>query len=139
MEAGLTTSCGPNVVSGLTDQFGTFTFRVMGNSQNPAGGAPGLAFPCLQVTADGVLLDPQHTGVFAGIKAVIVAPYDETGSDGFTVVDLAATVGDLFHVPTTYFARSDFNGDGSVTALDLAKQVSALFSGAWTVTPADCP
>ena len=139
LEAGVTTSCGPSVVSGLTDQFGSITFQVMGNSQNPGGGAPGIALPCLRVTADGVLLDPQHTGAFAGIEAVIVAPYDETGTDGFTVVDVASAVGDLFHVPATYFARSDFNGDGTVTALDLAKQVNALFSGAWTATAADCP
>jgi len=139
LEAGLTTDCPTKSVRGLTNASGQITFKIMGNSQNPTGGAAGLAVPCLRIFADGVLLDPHHVGTFAGVKAVIVAPYDETGSAGFTALDLSAFIGDLFHVPATYYARSDFDGNGAVTALDLSNQVGALFAGSWTATAAVCP
>jgi hypothetical protein len=139
LEAGLVTDCATKSVRASTNASGQFTFKVMGNSQNPTGGAAGLAVPCLRIFADGVLLDPHHVGTFAGVKAVIVAPYDETGSAGFTALDLSAFIGDLFHVPATYFARSDFDGNGAVTALDLSNQVGALFAGSWTATAAVCP
>jgi hypothetical protein len=139
LEAGLTTDCPTKSVRALTNASGVFTFKVMGNSQNPAGGAVGLAVPCLRIFADGVLLDPQHAGTFAGVKAVLVAPYDESGTNGFTAADLPSFVGDLFHVPATYYARSDFDGNGLLSALDLSNQVGAFFAGSWNATAAVCP
>jgi hypothetical protein len=138
-QAGTTFSCPDKTIRALTDASGAVTFRVVGSSQNPSGGATGVAVPCLRAFADGVLLNPQHTGALFGVKAVFVAPYDESGSGGFSVLDLAAFTGDLFYVPSPFFARSDFNGDDALTALDLANQVSALFGGAWSETAAACP
>jgi hypothetical protein len=138
LQSGVSMNCAAKDVLGVCDGAGRFTFKVMGNSQN-SGGASGLAVPCMRVYADGVLLDSHQTGVFAGNRAVIVAPYDETGSGGFDALDLAAFVGDLFHAPATYYARSDFDGSGSITPLDLSMQVGAMFAGSWTQTAAGCP
>jgi hypothetical protein len=138
LEMDLTTNC--PVINATTDGNGVFTFRIMGHAQNPVGGAPGIAFPCLQVIADNVVLDPHVTsGPFAGVQAVIVSALDESGSSGFSAGDLSSFTGDYFHSPSTYFARSDFDGNGALTILDLSFQVSALFVGSWTSTAVACP
>jgi len=120
------TNCAARVVvqNGVTASDGIARFRVVGwcnHLQTPTVGAT------LKVFADGVIL-----------ATIPVAAFDQDG-DGVRAPDLSHWLDDFFHAPTA--ARSDLDGDGTVTATDLSLWLQAFFAagsiqGAGTST---CP
>ena len=145
---GVTVDCPTKTVRGLTDATGTFTFRVRGAAHNvSAGNAPGNNTPCGRVYADGVLMKAT-VGVGGatnlGTNGIIVSTYNQNGAnnpfDGFTAVDFSIFAGDFFSA--NYYTRSDYNGDGIKSPLDLSNLATVYF--AMTVasvggSPSFCP
>lgn len=108
--------CPTHVVWGFTGPDGIAHFCIVGSARN-FGGAPGADVPCAVVYADGVKLG-----------TVRIAAFDQDGRGGVDLIDLSEWLGDLFAAGGKYVARSDFNGDGLLNALDLASLVQVYFS-----------
>ena len=129
---GVTVDCPTKTVRGLTDATGTFTFRVRGAAHN-TGATAGNSTPCGRVYADGVLMKAT-TGVGGatnlGTNGIIVSTYNQNGAlvpfDGFTPLDFSIFATDFFS--PNYYTRSDYNGDGIKSPLDLSNLSSVFFA-----------
>jgi hypothetical protein len=118
--------CTGKTVRGEADAQGYFTFRVLGHGHN-FGASPGATGPTLDVYADGVLL-----------RTIPVAVVDQGTPAGVDASDLSGWLQDyLSGIP---FARSDYDGDGSIGAADLALWHDVFFGASSTVgTGPTCP
>jgi hypothetical protein len=142
---GVTLDCPTKTVRGLTDATGTFSFRVRGAAHN-TGNLAGNNTPCGRVFADGVIMKAT-AGIGGatnlGTNGIIVSTYNENGAadnSGFTALDLSAFAGDFFSA--NYYTRSDFNGDGIKSPLDLSNMAGVFFSmttASATGSAAFCP
>ena len=76
---------------------------------------------CATVTADGVPL---------GVESV--AAFDRNDVGGVTALDGSLWARDLFS--GTYFARSDYDGDGDIDGIDGALWAAVFFGGTSAVS-----
>jgi hypothetical protein len=127
------------IVSGLTDANGLATFFVLGAAMNwgddvhcpPSGSpptvlCPGAGLGCVAVYADGALLG-----------RVTAVTFDQDGSitspGGVNAVDFSRFKVDVtgcnLTAPRRYVGRSDFDGNGSVTAADISHFKTILANG----------
>jgi len=125
-QPGVTIDCAWHSVRMTTGPDGVASFRVIGAARN-RGATPAPATLHVKVYADGVLLGTP-----------ILAAFDEDSEQGVAPNDLCAWAGDLFS--SSYWSRSDFNGDGVLNGLDLSRLADVFFRGGSSdVNAAWCP
>jgi len=123
---GVTVDCATHTLRAQTDVQGVVSFRVIGAARNH-GATPGPATLHVKVYADGVLLGTP-----------VLAAFDEDSEQGVAPNDMSAWAGDLFS--SSYWSRSDFNGDGVINGLDLSRLADVFFRGGSSdVNAAWCP
>jgi hypothetical protein len=114
---GLSVGCvwPPGKITGITNQAGTATFRIVGAAQN-TGNGPGAGFDCAKIFADGVPMGSVNVG----------AP-DQDGLGGVNASDISLLVADIF--AGSLRGRSDLNNSRSVNASDISSLLVCLFGG----------
>jgi hypothetical protein len=125
-QPGTTIDCATHTVRLQSGPDGVASFRVIGAARN-RGATPAPATLHVKVYADGVLLGTP-----------ILAAFDEDSEQGVAPNDMSAWAGDLFS--SSYWSRSDFNGDGVLNGLDLSRLADVFFRGGSSdVNAAWCP
>jgi len=114
-DPGLDVYCEGRAIRGYTGLDGRVTFRVIGCANN-LGASPGATAAGVDVYADGVFL-----------RTIRAAVLDENGANGLDGADLSLFLADYFSGQP--FARSDFDGDGTVSGNDLSVWHAAFFGG----------
>lgn len=110
-----TIDCGDHRVYGVTDGAGRVAFTIVGSSNNATGAAPGHPLNCARILMEGV-----------GISTAKVATFDQNGVGGVNPVDMSVWLPDSFS--GTFFERSDFNFDGSLSPADLSLMLQVSLS-----------
>ena len=117
--------CGERMVWKFTDIDGVVRFTLLGGGRSPQG-APAAANR-LRIHADGVTLG-----------LVPVTCHDMDGMHGVDAADLSCWARDFF--AQTHPNRADFDADGAVTLVDLARWAGVYFGGTSAQSPpAYCP
>jgi len=125
LEPGFLLDCANHAIRGFTDRNGMITFHIVGSGN---GGPPRALPACAAVYADGV-----------AFGSLAVSDYDLDGMNGVTVSDLSIAYRD--GLSGQYRARSDFDFNGEVNALDLGRLYRVMLasgsvtSGAGTCGP----
>ena len=99
---------GVGSINAVTDGSGTANLRIVGGARNTFSHAPGEAFKCATLYADGVNLGNINIGA-----------YDQDGS--------ALWLSDSFSAP--FEGRSDFNCTNTINPVDLALLLSVSIPG----------
>ena len=129
----VTVDCVAQTLMKLTDVNGQATFRVVGCAANQ-GGSPGSIGPSLQVFADGILINSSGGCIGSGVR---VAALDQDGG-GVGGGDLSLFLADYFSGQA--FARSDYDGNGTIDGNDFSLWLAAFFAGGSAVGGgAACP
>src|SRR5262249_6228454 len=105
--------CTARTLGKISDGNGESTFRGIGSGAN-LGASPGSTGPALKVCAGGVFL-----------RTVRVAALDQNGG-GVNGLDLSLFLTDYFSGQS--FARSDYNGNGTLDGGDLSLWLAAYFA-----------
>jgi hypothetical protein len=109
---GISLDCQNQVATAYTDGQGVARFTLVGGGSGP----PIVTGPCATVRVAGYTF-----------PALVVSAFDLDGMNGVSAADGSILAADLFS--GQYRARSDFDGDGDVDALDLGFFARALFGG----------
>lgn len=115
---GQTIDCPTRTIRGFTDGLGSITFTLVGAGTN-SGASPGSGLGCATITADGVPIDRPSVQIYDQDGAL--------GMGGIGVTDLRAVLRDIGS--GLYFARSDFDGNGTLNVADLALFIHRMGSG----------
>ena len=112
---GLSVNCGIPAVAGSTDANGIARFIVMGGVANRSALEP--LGPC------GLVRASVGSGPPVALGQVSVAAFDQNGVNGLDQTDLGLFLNDF--TLGLYRQRSDFDGDQSLTTIDLNLMVAA--------------
>jgi flagellar hook capping protein FlgD len=113
----------PGIVTAVTDLAGSARFTVMGSVVSRSAVQPGA--PCAAISAGPVALGN-----------VRVSAYDQDGVNGLRAIDVSLVQCDF--VSGLNNQRSDFNGDGMVSAADLSLLIAAYAGGGSEATAPRC-